>query len=280
MPSRPPQLLTIGQFAALTDISRPSLRRYDEAGLLRPALIDDATGYRYYTVAQLDVAETIRLLRDLQVPLADIQALLVADDGEGLKRLLAVHRRRVAEQLERDARVLARVDQVLSQDLPLIPQSHEVSVIELPETTVISCRGESPPSLKALIAARAACAARLKDRVAKERLTPAGPVLYLYELDLFAPWYSPARFQACQPLAAGSPLPPDSWTLPACTAAATVHTGPLDGLRASWAALAAWVGRSDYDAGPSIRVTYTARPDDPSDPTGFVTHYALPIRPA
>ena len=72
MASRPRQYLTIGQFAALTDISRPSLRRYDEAGLLRPALVDEETGYRYYSPGQVDVAETIRLLRDLQVPLADI----------------------------------------------------------------------------------------------------------------------------------------------------------------------------------------------------------------
>jgi DNA-binding transcriptional MerR regulator len=278
MASRPPQLLTIGQFAALTDISRPSLRRYDEAGLLRPALIDDTTGYRYYTAAQLDVAEAIRLLRDLQVPLADIQELLTADDGEGLQRLLTAHKRRITVQLERGTQILARVDQVLSQDLPLIPQSHEISVVQLDEATVISCRGESPPSLEALVAARAACAAQLAERVAREQLTAAGPVVYLHEHDLFSPWYSPARFQACQPLARDSAAALGAWTLPACTAASTVHTGPLDGLRASWAALAAWVSRSPYDAVPPVRVTYEAHPADPEDSAGFVTRTSLPIR--
>jgi DNA-binding transcriptional MerR regulator len=278
MASRPPQLLTIGQFSALTDISRPSLRRYDEAGLLRPILVDDATGYRYYSSAQLDVAETIRLLRDLQVPLADIQELLAADDAEGLERLLIAHKRRIAEQVERGAQILARVDEVLSQGLPLIPQSHEVRVIELPETRVISCRGQSPPSLDALTAARTACAGRLDERVAAERLTAAGPVVYLHELDEFAPWYSPARFQACLPLAQGSALPGDAWTLPACTAASTVHAGPWDGLRASWAAVVAWVGRSAYDASPPVRVTYEIGPGGPGEPAGYVTHIALPIR--
>ena len=279
MASRPPQLLTIGQFSALTDISRPSLRRYDEAGLLRPILVDDTTGYRYYSSAQLDVAETIRLLRDLQVPLADIQELLASDDAEGLERLLTAHKRRIAEQVERGAQILARVDEVLSQGLPLIPQSHEVRVIELPETPVVSCRGQSPPSLDALVAAREACAGRLDERIAAEHLTAAGPVVYLHELDEFAPWYSPARFQACLPLAPGSALPADAWTLPACTAASTVHTGPWDGLRASWAALVAWVGRSAYDASPPVRVTYEVGPGGPADPAGYVTHIALPIRP-
>jgi len=278
MASQPPQLLTIGQFAALTDISRPSLRRYDEAGLLRPALVDDATGYRYYSSAQLDVAETIRLLRELQVPLADIQELLAAYDAEGLEQLLTAHRRRVAEQVERGAQILARVDDVLSQGLPLIPQSHEVAVIELPETPVISCRGQSSPSLDALTAARAACAERLDERAAAERLARQGPIVYLHELDLFAPWYSPARFQACLPLAQGSTLPTDAWILPPCTAASTIHTGPWDGLRASWAALVAWVGRSAYDASPPVRVTYEVGPQGPAAPAGCVTHIALPIR--
>ena len=202
MASRPPQLLTIGQFSALTDISRPSLRRYDEAGLLRPALVDDATGYRYYSSAQLDVAETIRLLRDLQVPLADIQELLAADDAEGLERLLTVHQRRIAEQTRArgpDPRARGRGPRAGPAAHPAKPRGpgdraagdagHQLPRrVRLPRST-----HSSPPA--------AACAARLDERVAAEHLTAAGPVVYLHELDLFAPWYSPARFQACLPLA-------------------------------------------------------------------------------
>ena len=33
---------------------RGALRLYDEAGLLAPDFVDDATGYRYYAPAQLD----------------------------------------------------------------------------------------------------------------------------------------------------------------------------------------------------------------------------------
>jgi len=278
MIGRPPQLLTIGQFATLTDISRPALRRYDEAGLLRPALVDEATGYRYYSSGQLDVAETIRLLRDLQVPLADIMQLLAAEDDEGLQRLLAAHRRRITEQLERGTQILARVEQALSQGLPLIPQSHEIEIVELPETVVISCHGESAPSLDALVAARAACAGRLEERLAAEHLTTAGPLVFLHELDLFAPWYSPARFQACAPLAPHSPAPADAWTLPSCTAASTAHRGPWEGLRAAWAALVAWVGRSGFDASPPVRVTYEMGPGGPEEPAGYVTHIALPVK--
>ena len=42
-------LLTIGAFARAVGLAPSALRYYDECGLLRPADVDEATGYRYYT---------------------------------------------------------------------------------------------------------------------------------------------------------------------------------------------------------------------------------------
>ena len=44
----PRRLLSIGEFAAATQLSLKALRLYDEQCLLRPATVDAATGYRYY----------------------------------------------------------------------------------------------------------------------------------------------------------------------------------------------------------------------------------------
>ncbi|WP_345407311.1 MerR family DNA-binding transcriptional regulator [Nonomuraea salmonea] len=64
------ELLPIGRFARLARLSVKQLRRYDELGLLRPAHVDEATGYRYYRAAQARQALSIGLLRSLDVPLA------------------------------------------------------------------------------------------------------------------------------------------------------------------------------------------------------------------
>lgn len=75
-------LLPIGEFARLSQLSAKSLRRYDEAGLLVPAAIDPANGYRWYRAEQLPTARLIRMLRGLDVPLAavaDIVAAAVVD---------------------------------------------------------------------------------------------------------------------------------------------------------------------------------------------------------
>lgn len=41
-------MFTVGQFAQLAQISVRTLHHYDELGLLKPAVVDDKTGYRSY----------------------------------------------------------------------------------------------------------------------------------------------------------------------------------------------------------------------------------------
>jgi DNA-binding transcriptional MerR regulator len=75
-------LMPIGRFARLTGLSVKALRHYDELGLLRPAAVDPETGYRSYSTAQVERAETIRLLRRLELPLDEISSLLAGRDPE------------------------------------------------------------------------------------------------------------------------------------------------------------------------------------------------------
>ncbi len=68
-------LLPIGAFARSARLSPKALRLYDELGLLRPAFVDPATGYRFYDPAQLDQARLVAWLRRLGMPLARIQVV-------------------------------------------------------------------------------------------------------------------------------------------------------------------------------------------------------------
>jgi DNA-binding transcriptional MerR regulator len=90
------QLMPIGRFSRLTGLTVKALRHYDELGLLRPASVDPDTGYRSYVASQVPLAEAIRTLRRLEVPLDDISALLVANDPAEVRRLLVDHQRRTA----------------------------------------------------------------------------------------------------------------------------------------------------------------------------------------
>jgi DNA polymerase-3 subunit beta len=85
------QPLTIGALAERCGLSRSALRFYDQCGLLRPAAVDEATGYRYYDEAQVEMADLVRRLRGAEVPVQDVKAFLAAGADER-RQFLASYR--------------------------------------------------------------------------------------------------------------------------------------------------------------------------------------------
>jgi serine/threonine protein phosphatase PrpC len=75
-------LLTIGAFSALTRLSPKALRLYAELGLLPPAHVEPATGYRFYSPAQLERARLVAWLRRLGMPLALIRTVCDLDPAD------------------------------------------------------------------------------------------------------------------------------------------------------------------------------------------------------
>lgn len=82
------RLLSIGEFAAATQLSPKALRIYDEQQLLAPARIDAATGYRFYSGDQVAVGRLIRALREMGISLAAVSTV-VATRESGAEALLA-----------------------------------------------------------------------------------------------------------------------------------------------------------------------------------------------
>ena len=58
-------MLKIGDFSKLSRVSIRMLRYYDEIGLLKPAVTDRFTDYRYYSESQLPTVCRITALRDM-----------------------------------------------------------------------------------------------------------------------------------------------------------------------------------------------------------------------
>lgn len=75
------RLLSIGEFAAATQLSQKALRIYDEQRLLPPARIDSMTGYRYYSSDQVQIGRLVRTLRDMDLSLTDIARVISAKHG-------------------------------------------------------------------------------------------------------------------------------------------------------------------------------------------------------
>ena len=113
------ELLSIGRFARLAGLSIGALRHYHEVGVLLPAQVDPETAYRSYARDQLEQARLIARLRELELPLPEVRAILGADAGER-RHLLAAHRSRLMAVLARTQRQVHWLNQAIDHEEPLM----------------------------------------------------------------------------------------------------------------------------------------------------------------
>jgi DNA-binding transcriptional MerR regulator len=81
--------MTIGAFAQRCRLSLKALRLYDALGLLEPRFTDPQSGYRYYASGQLERAQLIAWLRELEMPLNRIAKLLELEGTLAAAELIA-----------------------------------------------------------------------------------------------------------------------------------------------------------------------------------------------
>ena len=81
--------MLIQEFARFTGVSVRTLHYYDEIGLLKPARVDNSTGYRYYDEHSLLRMQEILFYRELDFPLKHIEEILTSPNYDKHKALQA-----------------------------------------------------------------------------------------------------------------------------------------------------------------------------------------------
>jgi DNA-binding transcriptional MerR regulator len=125
--------ISIGEFARRSRLSLKALRLYDERGVLVPARVDQASGYRYYDTAQLDEARLVVMLRQLQLPLAAVKELLACDPADAATRI-AEHWRDAEAAHDARRELAGYLDSRLSGKRSVM---YEVATREMPERSLL-----------------------------------------------------------------------------------------------------------------------------------------------
>lgn len=93
--------MLIKEFADFTGVSVRTLHYYDEIELLKPAIVDEQTGYRYYDEQSFERMQEILFYRELDFSLKSICSILSSPDYnkekamEEQKRLLILKKERL-----------------------------------------------------------------------------------------------------------------------------------------------------------------------------------------
>lgn len=269
------RLLGIGDFSRLAMLSVRMLRHYDERGVLAPAHVDPASGYRYYSPTQLRTAGRIRALRDAGCGVAQIATLLpLFGNADALREALAEH----ARSLDAAARVIAGQRSLLETIITRLEEPTMSITVEertLPALPVLTLRrtipsydaeGELWGELMAALGPGGADPSRLG------RL--AGATFHdddyrEHDVDV-AVWmeYHGDYHQTGDITRARFPEQRVAW--------ATLY-GPYDGIGAVFEAIGAWTAEHGHaPAGPMFNI-YVVGPSNDPDPANWVTEVNYPI---
>ena len=125
--------MTIGRFARLTGLSIGTLRHYDEVGLLPPASVDAASGYRRYRRSQAGRARQIAMLRWDGLPIEEIRQVIDDLAGTVTHDVLTRHRHRLERQRDLLTAQIRDADRFLQEGItmPELPAGARPSQIKI-----------------------------------------------------------------------------------------------------------------------------------------------------
>lgn len=140
--------LKIGEFSKMMQVTVKTLRYYEQKGLLLPYEVDEWTGYRYYSIYQMQQLNIIRGLQQQGFTLEEIKELL--EDGEQMPSIDQLTQK--IEETEHQLQLLIKRRSQLLKWLDShkqIKTMEQISIQSLPEIIVASHR-EIIPNYDAL----------------------------------------------------------------------------------------------------------------------------------
>jgi DNA-binding transcriptional MerR regulator/effector-binding domain-containing protein len=263
--------LTVGHFSRITHLSVKTLRHYHQVGLLEPATVNPDTGYRYYRAEQVPTAQVIRRLRDLEMPVAEVKAVLSAPDAPARNSLIAAHLDRLEAEL---AQTRAAVDSLRN----LLRRPKTAPAIEHRSVAATAAAGIGQViDREDVLAWWQGALGELHASVRAQDLGSTGPVGGLYASELFqhgrgeATVFIPVE-GSVRTIGRVAPV-----VIPAAELAIITHHGSLADDDLSYAELGSYVTTHEISIDGPMREYYLCGLSDTPDQAKWRTEIGWPI---
>jgi len=263
--------LRIGPFSRASFLSIKALRAYHERGILVPAAVDEDTGYRVYEAAQLLDAAVLKRLRDLDVPLEQIRAVLDARDPHVTERVLTQHAALMQQRLAETARIIDELQRGIDA-----PSLHTpVHVRDEPHRHAMFVDGRvDEASFSTFLDGAFATLVGAYEWTIGPMTEPAGG-LYPNEIvaDLGEDVSAFVRLPGDRVVSA--PAGVRVGELPAVRVAVAIHVGSYDTVGDTYRQLGAWVAANGEPADERVREIYVIGPPESEDDYRTEIHWPI-----
>jgi effector-binding domain-containing protein len=270
-------MFKIGAFSRIVQLPVKTLRYYAEIGLLRPAKVDEATGYRLYSLDQLPGLYMLLALRDLGFTLEQVAMLMQeAVSVEQVRGMLRMKRAEIEGRLEAERDRLARVE----HRLDMIEREGKMPAYEIVIKKAEPMRVASIRDVVDTYGSVGALIGELFTSLGEKGIAPTGPSLAVYYDEEYQD--RDVDVEVAVPVGVEAKLPTGGRVtireLPSyAEVASLVRRGPYDDFTPAYGELMKWIESNGYRiAGPN-REIYLRGPGEESPPESFVTEIQFPI---
>ncbi len=262
--------IPIGKFSFMTRLSQKALRLYDRKGLLVPEAKDPFTGYRYYTVPQLEKGMKIKTLSFLGFSLEEISMLLDVESKGEYEQMGACFRKKL-EETRAEVGKLQRIEGILQgackhngKIVELFKMSVTEPVIkEIPEIRVVSKRekGTFEITIGKLIGEICACISGPENQ--RNRVKVTGPIMFLCHDEEYKE--TDADIEIALPVSGRISIEDSKMeikTIPAARVVSVIYRGPYPGVEAGYNRIFSYVKENNLETfGPSRELYF----NDPAE---------------
>ncbi|MDD3797292.1 MAG: MerR family transcriptional regulator [Lachnospiraceae bacterium] len=270
-------MYTIGEFSKIGSVSTKTLRYYDEIGLLHPAHVDENNRYRYYTEEQVDEILYISELKQFDLRLEQIKAVMEQNEKSLLEHFLTERIRQINDQVQDSIRLRQCIEKKIQEI-----QSGEISMEKNAEL-LVEAKEFQPVwamSKKAVIKIDeiGTVIGSVFETIFKNGLKPAGPVMTFYLDEEFN--HEHAEVEVCVPVAPDKCLDGIEGIKkiqPGLCAFCT-YRGVYSKLGKAYAAVLKWIGENKYEISSSPFDCYMNSPQDIKNPEELITQVWFPIK--
>jgi len=263
--------LPIGDFSRMTHLSVKALRHYHDVGLLVPAEIDLASGYRFYEPSQVPVAQVIRRFRDLGMPIDEIREVLQAPDVGARNQVIAGHLQRMESELAATQSVVTSLRRLLERPPAPIAVEHRSAG----PVRALTVSGEvAPADLDTWwhVAFR-----ELDAALADAAVTPDGPRGALFAAEFFQLGAGEVIAYVPVPEEIGPRGRARMLDIASAELAVAVHRGSVGDLDQTYGALGTYVAEREIGVDGPIREQYLVSAFDTEDESRHLTEVCWPV---
>lgn len=271
-------MLTIGEFSNICKVSTKTLRYYAEIGLVLPDEINPESGYRYYSINQLEKMLLINRLKSYCFSLEEIKSIIESEElmDEVLFAALNRKKREIVVKVQKFEDILHQIDSDIlnlrkGKSIMSYMEEIDVQLVEIPMMYLLSIRKnvlehEFPEEY-------GICFGKLYQKIEEKKLTSIAPPMVLFHGDEYSPFGLDTEFAVpIKEYATG--------TRDFCPGLClkTIVQGSYSQLSSVYVKQIEWAKREGYESSNALYEVYVTNPAEVLQENELVTEVYYPIK--